>query len=158
MFFKRSRVILFKVESGSPTWRVEFAAFHLKCPLVLSQLLFCVVLWIPLMKIFFFYVFSHRQLLPISYVTAELAFVSEEKCLEFLTPFGFTYDIERTKIDCKASAAVLSNFWVTAVEMILHGWWYTLLNSLTIQSSWSSVQPHLSWNSSSSCMYLRKST
>ncbi|XP_034235904.1 leukocyte receptor cluster member 8 homolog [Thrips palmi] len=53
---------------------------------------------------------SYRQLLPISFVTAELAFVSEEKCIEFLTPFGFTYDNEKSKIDCKASAAVLSNF------------------------------------------------
>ncbi|KAK3914968.1 Leukocyte receptor cluster member 8-like protein [Frankliniella fusca] len=54
---------------------------------------------------------SYRQHLPVSFVAAELAFASEEKCLEFLTPFGFTFaDIERTKIDCKASSAVLTSF------------------------------------------------
>jgi hypothetical protein len=39
----------------------------------------------------------------------ELAFDSDEKCLEFITPFGLIFeDIQRTKIDCKASLAVLN--------------------------------------------------
>ncbi|XP_021937854.1 leukocyte receptor cluster member 8 homolog isoform X2 [Zootermopsis nevadensis] len=52
---------------------------------------------------------SYRPFLPLSFVVQELAFDSDEKCLEFITPFGLTFeDIQRTKIDCKASLAALN--------------------------------------------------
>ncbi|KAJ9589116.1 hypothetical protein L9F63_017575, partial [Diploptera punctata] len=52
----------------------------------------------------------YRPLLPVSFVVQELAFESDEKCLEFLSPFDLTFaDIQRTKIDCKSSVAVLNN-------------------------------------------------
>jgi len=52
---------------------------------------------------------SYRPFLPLSFVVQELAFDSDEKCLEFITPFGLIFeDIQRTKIDCKASLAVLN--------------------------------------------------
>jgi len=58
----------------------------------------------------FCYGSSYRQLLPVSYVSSELAFETEEKCLEFLTPFGLVFtDVTRSKIDCKASMACLPN-------------------------------------------------
>lgn len=55
---------------------------------------------------------SYRPLLPLSFVVQELAFDSDEKCLEFITPLGLTFeDIQRTKIDCKASLAALNAMW-----------------------------------------------
>ncbi|XP_047113690.1 leukocyte receptor cluster member 8 homolog isoform X1 [Schistocerca piceifrons] len=53
---------------------------------------------------------SYRPFLPVSLVTQELAFESDEKCLEFLTPFGLKFDdAQRTKIDCKTSSTIISN-------------------------------------------------
>ncbi|KAK7868176.1 hypothetical protein R5R35_003047 [Gryllus longicercus] len=53
---------------------------------------------------------SYRPFIPASLVMQELAFDSDEKCLEFLAPFGLTFmDAERTKIDCKASVASINS-------------------------------------------------
>ncbi|XP_025052585.1 leukocyte receptor cluster member 8 isoform X2 [Alligator sinensis] len=54
---------------------------------------------------------TFRPLLPVSYVQSELAFESEEECQLFLAPLSLAYaGADTTKIDCKQSLAVLSNF------------------------------------------------
>lgn len=69
-----------------------------------SPLCVCLIL-------FYFVSFSFRPLLPVSYVQSELAFESEEECQLFLAPLSLAYaGADTTKIDCKQSLAVLSNF------------------------------------------------
>ncbi|XP_023701992.1 leukocyte receptor cluster member 8 homolog isoform X2 [Cryptotermes secundus] len=52
---------------------------------------------------------TYRPFLPLSFVVQELAFDSDEKCLEFITPFGLTFEgNQRTRIDCKASLAAIN--------------------------------------------------
>ncbi|XP_054285765.1 leukocyte receptor cluster member 8 homolog [Macrosteles quadrilineatus] len=53
---------------------------------------------------------AFRQTLPVSWLTQELAFNSDSDCVEFLSQFPVVYaDDERTKIDCKTSAAAMGS-------------------------------------------------
>lgn len=53
---------------------------------------------------------SYRQTLPVSFISTELAFDSDTQCVEFMDQFGVVYtDMERTKVDCKASTPVVSS-------------------------------------------------
>ncbi|KAG1706987.1 Leukocyte receptor cluster member 8 [Nymphon striatum] len=51
---------------------------------------------------------SYRPTLPVTYVSQELAFHSEDDCLAFLQEFSIIFsDTSKTKIDCKASCNLL---------------------------------------------------
>lgn len=54
--------------------------------------------------------FSYRQTINTDFLTKELAFKSEEDCLEFLEPFSLAFtDDSRKAIDCKMSMTSLGN-------------------------------------------------
>ncbi|ENN73185.1 leukocyte receptor cluster member 8 homolog [Dendroctonus ponderosae] len=53
---------------------------------------------------------SYRQTITTDFLTKELAFKSEEDCLEFLEPFSLVFvDASRKAVDCKNSMGSLSN-------------------------------------------------
>ncbi|XP_068097315.1 leukocyte receptor cluster member 8 [Hyperolius riggenbachi] len=54
---------------------------------------------------------TFRPVLPVSYIQSELAFESEEECQSFLASLSLVYaGNDDSKIDCKQSLTVLSNF------------------------------------------------
>lgn len=76
-----------------------------------KDVLFCSNFVFAGFPLLFFFIFSFRPVLPISYVQSELALESEEECQAFLAPLSLIYagnDI--SKIDCKQSLVVLPNF------------------------------------------------
>ncbi|XP_066156726.1 leukocyte receptor cluster member 8 [Euwallacea fornicatus] len=53
---------------------------------------------------------SYRQTVTTEFLVRELAFKSEEECLEFLEPFSLVFtDDSRNAVDCKSSMASLGN-------------------------------------------------
>lgn len=54
--------------------------------------------------------YSYRPTIPTALVLKEMAFETEEKCLEFLMQFSLTFtDSTKSHIDCKTSMNSISN-------------------------------------------------
>lgn len=58
----------------------------------------------------YFYCFSYRQNVSVTFVAQELAYKTPEDCLGFLESFGLNYaDNGGSLIDCKSSMSALPN-------------------------------------------------